>query len=153
MSTGERGQHTNTIKDATQIEGEKKKHIANMLSQSISSACTIKFVPIFIFLMHILVQGLELGAAGNGQIERLGGEKRRLVKQVKVVAIGEVRQQLPAEAIQIGERRNGQPPAPVAGPVEVLGKLKWLMIEKPLNHRRILFFVKLHRNRFNRLNI
>lgn len=60
---------------------------------------------------------LKLGASRDGQVQSLGREERLHVKQVEVVIINKVCEQLVAKAIQRGHDRQGQVPTSVCGSV------------------------------------
>mmetsp|Transcript_34164 Transcript_34164/g.96254 ORF Transcript_34164/g.96254 Transcript_34164/m.96254 type:complete len:297 (-) Transcript_34164:851-1741(-) len=62
----------------------------------------VELVPVLVRGIRVAEEGLELGATRNGQVERLGGEERLEVEEVKVVGISEVAQQLAREAVQRG---------------------------------------------------
>ena len=54
----------------------------------------IELVPVFILLINITIQWLELRTARDGQIECFGGVERLLVEEVEIILVGKVGQKL-----------------------------------------------------------
>ena len=52
----------------------------------------IEFVPVFILLINITIQWLELRTARDGQIECFGGVEGLLVEEVEIILVGKVGQ-------------------------------------------------------------
>ena len=52
----------------------------------------IEFVPVFILLINITIQWLELRTARDGQIECLGSVEGLLVEEVEIILVGKVGQ-------------------------------------------------------------
>ena len=54
----------------------------------------VELVPVVVLGQGVLDEGLELGSARDGDVERLGGEEGLHVEQVEVVLVHQVGQQL-----------------------------------------------------------
>lgn len=78
----------------------------------------VELVPVVVAAVAVAEEGLELGPARDGDVERLGGRKSIAVEEVKVVGVDGVGQKLPSEAVERGEDVEGQAPRPVRGPVD-----------------------------------
>lgn len=62
---------------------------------------------------------LKLGASRDGHVERLGGEESLEVKQVEVVVVHQVGEQLVGQTVQRGHHGQGELPAPVRRSIHV----------------------------------
>mmetsp|Transcript_61033 Transcript_61033/g.143984 ORF Transcript_61033/g.143984 Transcript_61033/m.143984 type:complete len:850 (-) Transcript_61033:159-2708(-) len=114
----------------------------------------IELVPVL--LVHVVVaeERLELGAAGDGQAERLGGVEALHIEKVEIITVRQIRQQLRREAVKRAHDRHVQAPARVGRAVDELGVLQRTMpVVEPLQHRRILVLVQFHLNSLEGLNI
>mmetsp|Transcript_39887 Transcript_39887/g.113149 ORF Transcript_39887/g.113149 Transcript_39887/m.113149 type:complete len:527 (-) Transcript_39887:833-2413(-) len=60
----------------------------------------IEFVPVFVTRIHVAEQWLELGATGDAHVEALGGDERFVLKQVEVVSVHEVAEELASQTVQ-----------------------------------------------------
>ena len=68
-------------------------------------------------LLLFLDKGLKLGSTRNGNVQCLGREKGLQVKQIKVVVIHQVCQQLVTKAIQCRHDAQGEVPMVVGGAI------------------------------------
>ena len=112
----------------------------------------VELVPVLV-LVEVAVERLELGSAGDGDVERLGGVERLEVKEIKVVRVREVAQQLRAEAVEVRHDRHRQAPLAVARSVDEARVLQRLVVVQPLGHRRILVRIELHLDGVGRLDV
>ncbi|RUP50905.1 hypothetical protein BC936DRAFT_137165 [Jimgerdemannia flammicorona] len=113
----------------------------------------VELVPVLVGCVHVAVERLELGPAGNGHVEGLSGEEGVEVKEVKVVLVAQVREQLVREAVERAHHRQRQTPLAVGRTVDELGVLQRLVIVEPLIYGCILLLIQLHLNRLQRLHI
>ena len=74
--------------------------------------CVLRTQAELSLLVQFFNKWLKLGSSWDGQVECLGSEEGLQVKEVKVVVVYEVCQQLVAKAIQGGH--DGQREAPLA---------------------------------------
>ena len=67
--------------------------------------------------MLVFDERLKLGSSRDGQVQGFGCEEGFDVKQVEVVVVNQICEQLVAEAMQGGHDREAQVPASIRGPV------------------------------------
>jgi len=92
----------------------------------------VEFIPVFVEIAEIPVEGLELGASGNGDVEGFGGEERLEVEQVVVVFIDDIGEHLIGESVQIGHRVEGKSPFAVGWAVDFSRVLECLVVVEPV---------------------
>lgn len=79
----------------------------------------------------VLDKRFKFGTSRNGQVEGFGCEERFDVKQVKVVVVDKVCQELVAKAIESGHDGETEVPATIRGPIHKPGEEEWALI-RPL---------------------
>lgn len=89
----------------------------------------IKFIPIFISNeLLVLYQGFKLWAPRNGQIESLGSEERLQIKQIEVIIIHQISEQLVTKAIEGRHDLQAEVPPAIGGatdiPADIIGSLQ-----------------------------
>ena len=85
-------------------------YMKNNLLKSIGS-------PIYLLEVNVPDQRLKLGPSGDGHVESLGSEEGLEVKQIEVVVIHQVCEQLVSQAVEGGHHRERELPATVGGAV------------------------------------
>ena len=92
----------------TIIEMRKRDLIlcANLVSYD-NLVDIVELVPVFIFLVHVTIEWLKFRATWDGHVESLSRVERLLIEEVEVVLVGQIRQKLIGEAIQVGHHRQG----------------------------------------------
>ena len=81
--------------------------------------------------VSVAVLSLQLTHTHTTTHTHLGGDERLGLKEVKVVAVPKVAEQLACQAVQSGHDGQGQLPTPVAGAVHKLGELQGLVVVEP----------------------
>jgi len=67
----------------------------------------VELVPVFIVLKLIAIERLKLGAAWDSQVQSLGCVERLLIKQIEVVFIRQIREQLVCQTVEVGHDWQG----------------------------------------------
>ena len=62
----------------------------------------VELVPVVVLRLEVAVEGLELGPAGDGHVERLGRHEGGQVEEVEVVLVRQVRDELRRQPVQVG---------------------------------------------------
>lgn len=101
----------------------------------------------------IFDQRLKLGASRNGQIECLSSEEGLEVKQVEVVFVYQVSQQLVGQTVEGGQLRQRQVPAPIRATIDVLRIGQRLMIIEPVEDWFVLIWIQFHLDCLKRLHV
>ena len=81
-------------------------------------------------------QGLKLGTPRDSHVQGFGCEECLQIKQVEVVSIHQVSQQLIGQTIQGGHHRQSELPPPVCGSIhKSVGKVNEWQINKQTNRQ------------------
>ncbi|KAK4812136.1 hypothetical protein QYF61_000977 [Mycteria americana] len=83
----------------------------------------------------------KLGTSRNSHVQRLGGKESFQVKQIEIVVIHKVSEQLIGQPVQRGHHRESELPT------------LWLVVIEPVQHRGILLWIQFKLNRFQGLHI
>mmetsp|Transcript_33281 Transcript_33281/g.109100 ORF Transcript_33281/g.109100 Transcript_33281/m.109100 type:complete len:1053 (+) Transcript_33281:4096-7254(+) len=113
----------------------------------------IELIPVLVLVVHVAVKRLEFGASGDRHVQGLGGVERLLLKEVEVVLVHEVGQQLVRKAVQNALLRQGQSPPAVAGTVDLLRVEQRARIVEPVDDGLILVVVQFHLDGLEGLDI
>mmetsp|Transcript_67280 Transcript_67280/g.140138 ORF Transcript_67280/g.140138 Transcript_67280/m.140138 type:complete len:884 (+) Transcript_67280:4960-7611(+) len=114
----------------------------------------VELVPVLLVDVVIAVQRLKFRTPRDREVQRFRGIERLEIKEVEVVAICQVREQLRREAVERAHDWHVETPACVRGAVDQLRPLqRSVPVIEPVQHRRVLVLVQLHLHGFQRLDI
>mmetsp|Transcript_22047 Transcript_22047/g.55884 ORF Transcript_22047/g.55884 Transcript_22047/m.55884 type:complete len:233 (+) Transcript_22047:5920-6618(+) len=80
----------------------------------------IELVPVVVVRIQVAVERLELGASGNGHVQRLCREERAHVEEIVVVLVGHICEKLRSQTVQRAHHGQRKLPRAVARPVDEL---------------------------------
>ncbi len=113
----------------------------------------VEFIPIVILLINVSEERFEFRTSWNGNIECFGSVETFLVKQIKVIIVHQVTEQLTGQSIQIGHDIEREKPGSVTWSVYLVREFERVVVVEPIVNCIIFLFVQFHLNRFQRLNL
>ncbi len=113
---------------------------ANLMSYN-NFIYIIEFIPIVILFINVSKERFEFRASWNGNIKCFGSVETFLIKQIKVIIIHQVTEQLTGQSIQIGHDIEWEIPGSVTRSVYFVRVFKRVVIVEPIVNCIIFFFV------------
>lgn len=110
-------------------------------------------VPVVVVVVRVAVERLEAGSSGDGDVEGLGGEERLGLKEVEVVAVGDVAEKGAPKAVEGRHLREFEVPELVRAAVDVGRVEEGFGVVEPLEDRRVLVLVELKLDRLEGLRV
>ena len=101
----------------------------------------VEFIPVLVFILDVSVQRFKLRTSRDRHVQRLGREEAALVKEVEVVLINQIAQQLVRQSVQVRHHRQGESPQSVRRSVNHLSLLQRLVVVEPVENRVVFLLV------------
>lgn len=76
-------------------------------------------IPFYLLKIDISNKRFKFGASRNGHVERLRSKKGLQIKQIEVIVIYQVCQELIGQAVESGHHRQCELPALVSGTIHI----------------------------------
>ena len=109
----------------------------------------IKLIPVLVLFNQVSMQRLKFRPSWECNIKSLGCEEGLSVKEIEVVGVIKVAEELVGESVQVAHDGEGKIPLLVGRSVDILGLLERFEVIKEVKHGRVLGFVEFHLDGLN----